>query len=447
MVLDVAYIDMEKSARAILEDRFNSSYRFQTFADPLACLHAFEANPFPVVLAKSNLQPISGIQFLKRVEKLSPSTVKILVTNGKPPLTMESHSFPEIPLGNSQLNMDWLIKQIDGICQNYPSNGRHTDQAPEIVGVSSELRSQLEYAEKIANFDEPVLITGETGTGKDLIAKYVYYKGDRCHQPLQIVNCAAINPELFESEFFGHVKGAFTGATLEHKGHFLRAHKGTLVLDEISELGLRFQAKLLRAIENQEIYPVGAEKVVKLDTRILALSNRNLSEEIKKGHFRADLYHRLNKYRLHLPALRERLEDIRPLTEYFLKSSRVSLLPEWQKYIDPQIYAFMSQLDFPGNVRDLQNLILKVVSHKTPGNYTLSRSDFEKAIGKELNGKTTLRARENLAEYLMQQERSRIIQELNKNKYNISETARRLGISRQSLQQRLRRLKVEVCAS
>ncbi|NIR65876.1 MAG: AAA domain-containing protein, partial [Gammaproteobacteria bacterium] len=315
--------------------------------------------------------------------------------------------------------------------------------APDIVGNSMQLQNQLHYARTIAGFNEPVLITGDTGTGKDLIAKYIHYHSNRQSHPLHIVNCGAINPELFESEFFGHVKGAYTGATGDHAGHFAKANQGTLVLDEVTEMDLKFQVKLLRAIENQEVYPVGSQKMIRLNTRIIALTNRNIREQIQQGRFREDLYYRLNRYHLHLTPLCERPRDIQPLGEYYIGKSWFSTVNEWRSQIDPQVYELLKQMKLPGNVRDLQNLILKVISYKRPSEPFLSCADFERVIDQsDLIASPSSLPVDQLNTYLTNAERTRILETLSTNDFNISNAAKQLGVSRQNLQHRMKRLNI-----
>lgn len=305
----------------------------------------------------------------------------------------------------------------------------------------------MTYAQKISAGDAPVLITGETGTGKDLMARYIHMHSHRSAGPLQIVNCAAVNPGLFESAFFGHVKGAYTGAAGGNNGHFLQANNGTLVLDEFTEIELRSQVKLLRAIENQEIFPVGSQKVVRLNCRIIALTNRNVAALISAGKFRADLYHRLNQYHIELQPLSRRPGDIKALTLHFLGQSWYSLLPEWQKMIDSETFEALNAKRYPGNVRDLKNLILKILSFKSPANPRITIGDIQRIaggrgpVGNKNQGFES--ESENLHEYLVRVERNRILEELRRNNYNITRTAEQLGLSRQNLQHRLKRLHVE----
>jgi DNA-binding NtrC family response regulator len=215
-------------------------------------------------------------------------------------------------------------------------------------------------AEQVAASDASILITGESGTGKEVVSRYIHEKSRRADKPFVSVNCAAIPDNLLESELFGYEKGAFTGAVARRVGKFEEASGGTLLLDEISEMDIRLQAKLLRVIQEREIDRLGGNKPVKVDIRIIATSNRNMEEEITKGTFRQDLYFRLNVINIHLPPLRERTEDIEPLAKFFIeKYSRANCVP-----VRPLTLPALQKLKhyaWPGNVRELENTLHRAV--------------------------------------------------------------------------------------
>jgi transcriptional regulator with GAF, ATPase, and Fis domain len=219
--------------------------------------------------------------------------------------------------------------------------------------------------EQVAPTDSVVLILGETGTGKGVIARTIHNLSSRNKERIVTVNCAALTPNLIESELFGREKGAYTGSTEMQIGRFELAHKGTLVLDEITELPLDLQAKLLRAIQDGEFERLGSPKTIKVDVRILALTSRNLREEVLKGHFRQDLYYRLNVFPITMPSLRERSEDIPLLVDYFVdqfcRKMRKNI-----KVIPKQVMAELAKYSWPGNVRELEHIIERAVI-VTPG--------------------------------------------------------------------------------
>jgi|GEM_PF-5479116 len=228
--------------------------------------------------------------------------------------------------------------------------------AREIVGVSDALRETLLAIERVAATDASVLITGESGTGKELVARALHEQSRRRTAPLVRVNCAAIPRDLFESEFFGHVKGAFTGASADRAGRFERANGGTLFLDEVGEIPLALQGKLLRALQEGAVDRIGGSGPRKVDVRIVAASNRDLDREVREQRFRPDLFYRLNVFPIHIPPLRQRPQDIVPLAEHFVARAKVRLgRPDL--HIRPADRAQLECHDWPGNVRELQNMV------------------------------------------------------------------------------------------
>lgn len=234
------------------------------------------------------------------------------------------------------------------------------EEPQSVVHGSDAMRKILAMADQIAPSDASILITGESGTGKEVIARYIHKKSARANKPFIAVNCAAIPANLMESELFGHEKGAFTGALNRRIGKFEEADSGTLLLDEISEMDIGLQSKLLRAIQEREIDRVGGNKPVKINIRILATSNRDLEAEVKKGTFREDLYYRLNVISLHMAKLVDRLDDIAPLSEYFIeKYSKANGVPT--RKLSQEALAKLRDYHWPGNVREFENIMHRAV--------------------------------------------------------------------------------------
>jgi len=235
-----------------------------------------------------------------------------------------------------------------------------TEETSSVIYASKEMGDVIKMAEQIAGSDASILITGESGTGKEVIARFLHQKSKRAGAPMISVNCAAIPENLLESELFGYEKGAFTGAVARRIGKFEEAEGGSMFLDEISEMDLRLQAKLLRVLQEREVDRVGGSKPIKVNIRVLATSNRNLTEEVKAGRFREDLYFRLNVINLHLPALRERKDDILPLANYFIgKYSKANGLAT--KKLSDKGLAKLQNYRWPGNVRELENAMHRAV--------------------------------------------------------------------------------------
>jgi formate hydrogenlyase transcriptional activator len=230
----------------------------------------------------------------------------------------------------------------------------------EIVGNSSALRRALELAEKVACWDSTVLVLGETGTGKELVARAIHRSSDRAHRPLIKVNCAALPAELIASELFGHEKGAFTGALQQRIGRFEAANGGTIFLDEIAELSPEIQVALLRVLQEKEFERVGGNRTIKTDVRVIVATNKDLRREVNEGRFRMDLFYRLNVFPIQVPALRERLEDIPALVNHFAERIAARTKKEITQ-IEEQSLSAMQQYSWPGNVRELQNVIERCV--------------------------------------------------------------------------------------
>jgi two-component system response regulator GlrR len=236
-----------------------------------------------------------------------------------------------------------------------------------IVTRSEKMQRILETVSRIADSDSTVYIQGESGTGKELIAKAIHIASGRKDKPFIALNCAAIPETLLESKLFGHEKGAFTGATQNARGSFTQAHTGTLFLDEIGDMSFTIQAKVLRVLQERQFYPVGSEKLIEVDVRVIVATNKDLEEEVKKGLFRHDLYYRIHVIPIHLPPLRERKEDIQPLVDHFLKKYNGRM----KKAIRGMMPEAMKKLmlhDWPGNVRELENAVESAIA-MTPQDY------------------------------------------------------------------------------
>jgi two-component system, NtrC family, response regulator HydG len=304
----------------------------------------------------------------------------------------------------------------------------------QIIGKSKPMQEVFDLIRRVADSPTNLLITGESGTGKELVAKAIHYNSDRQDAPFIPVNCAAIPEQLLESELFGHMRGAFTDAKMDKRGLFEEAQKGTLLLDEISELPLMLQAKLLRAIQEKEIRRVGATKPISVDVRIIAATNLNLTEEVKAKRFREDLYYRLNVIELRLPPLRERREDILLLVNAFMKKCAESRRKQIQG-VSESALAMLLDYAWPGNVRELENVIERAV--------TLSRS--EKIVPGDLpmtiqGARGDRRVLDDAAERTLpldEVEKEYILKILEKTGGNKYQAAHMLGIDRKTLYRKL----------
>ena len=303
-----------------------------------------------------------------------------------------------------------------------------------LIGRSAHVRKLIGTIRRVAASDVPVLIEGETGSGKELVARGIHDASVRMDRPFVVVNCGAISPELIESELFGHEKGAFTGATAQRKGAFELAHNGTIFLDEIGELPLALQPKLLRALEQKEVKRVGGNDLLLADVRILAATNRNLREEVARKAFREDLYFRVGAITVPIPPLRDRREDVAPIARHFLAGMADHTTATVPGLSSAALDALVSH-DWPGNVRELRNAIQRAVVMADDGELTASDFSFLRPAspqGQEPEAASGLSRWE-------QAERTNILGELARQMGNKSKTARVLGIAKSTLFEKLKK--------
>ncbi len=307
----------------------------------------------------------------------------------------------------------------------------------KMVGDSPKMNQLQEQIKMAALSNSRVLLLGESGSGKELVAHLLHENSLRAGRPFIEVNCAAIPQELIESELFGHEKGSFTGALEKKKGKFELADSGTLFLDEIGDMSLQTQAKVLRVIENQEFQRVGGNKNIKVDVRIISATNKDLNEEVKKGNFREDLYFRLNVIPIKVPSLRERIEDIPALVEHFLEQF-ASEYGQQSKKIAPEAIRLLQKHTWPGNIREMKNVLERLVI-MTPSR-TISEKDLsmpDTAGSDYFSFKTLKDAREFF-------ERDFIIKKLEENSWNISKTAELLDIERSNLHRKIKAYDIKI---
>ncbi|NOZ68276.1 MAG: sigma-54-dependent Fis family transcriptional regulator [Deferribacteres bacterium] len=325
-------------------------------------------------------------------------------------------------------------KRLRDEISNLRSRLESTYRFSSIVGKSPNMESIFRMVEAIKDSSINVLISGETGTGKELLAKAIHYTSKRHYRPFVPVNCAAVPRELLEAEFFGYEKGAFTGAVSRRIGKFEQAHTGTLFLDEIGELELSLQAKILRVIQEKEIERIGGTEKIKTDIRLIASTNRDLSEEVKLKNFRADLYYRLNVVQIKLPPLRERKGDIPLLVTHFIDK----FSQREKKYIScvsPEVMELFHNYSWPGNLRELENIIERAVV--LARGEIIGINDIPKEMRKQVkNNKITA----NSVKPLRELENETIINAINAFNGNKSKAAKALGITRKALYNRLKQV-------
>ncbi|MCG8480002.1 MAG: sigma-54 dependent transcriptional regulator, partial [Spirochaetales bacterium] len=314
-----------------------------------------------------------------------------------------------------------------------------------LVVASPAMQSTMAIVDAVSNTDTSVLIEGESGTGKEIIAKSIHRRSRRSDEPLVPVNCGALPESLLESELFGYEKGAFTGAHHAKVGLFEAAHGGTILLDEIGELPLNLQSSLLRVLQENEIRRLGGTKSLKIDVRVIAVTNRNLVRMVRDGQFREDLYYRLRIVPIRVPALRERTEDIIPLTKYFLDHYGRAIGKEFHG-IDEDAGRFLVRNEWRGNVRELENLIHAVVVLSPSGSLTLSQIAAVVTMGRDTTAPATIDDAPDEFTTLIKErsdaERRSIVEALKRHDGHQSRAAQFLGISRTSLWRKMKKYRI-----
>ena len=346
---------------------------------PILALDLLAKEEFEVALVDYKMPEMNGIELLKKIKERQPDCTVIIMTafgtiqTAVEAMRLGAYDYITKPFSNEELVL--AIERIVEVQSLKRENIELKEQLKErhsfheLIGKSKSMQEIYDLSSMVANSDSTVLITGETGTGKEMVADAIHYTGLRQDNPYIKVSCALFSKDILESELFGHEKGAFTGAIAEKKGRFEIADRGTIFLDDVDDIPLELQVKLLRVLQQFEFERVGGTETIKVDVRIIAASKANLLEKIKKGEFREDLYYRLNVVPIHLPPLKERKEDIPLLIDVFVEkySSNIPM------QIPNQVMDYLLNYGWPGNVRELENLIERLASTAPDGNITTSQ--------------------------------------------------------------------------
>ena len=399
--------------------------------------------PFDLCLTDMRLPDGNGLDIVQHIQQRHPQTPVAMIT-----------AFGSVDTAINALKagaFDFLTKPVDlGRLRELVATALRLHTADEgeapggsrLLGESPPMRALRGQIQKLARSQAPVYISGESGSGKELVARLIHEQGPRRERAFVPVNCGAIPSELMESEFFGHKKGSFTGAVEDKQGLFQAANGGSLFLDEVADLPLTMQVKLLRAIQEKAIRSVGGQQEVVVDTRILCATHKDLAAEVAAGRFRQDLYYRLNVIELRVPPLRERREDIPLLADVMLKRLNEGIgLPPVK--LDGPALEKLKSYRFPGNVRELENMLERA--------YTLCEGDVSCANDLRLadaapageNGDASLAQIDNIEDYLEDVERKLIMQALEETRWNRTAAAQRLGLSFRSMRYRLKKLGID----
>lgn len=352
-------IDDDQSIRWVLQKAFEqagfAARTFDSANDISDLLDRMQPN---VILTDIRMPGINGLELLSLIQEKA-SDIPVIVTTAYTDLdsavaSYRRGAFEYLPKPFDVDDAVGLVRRAIEHRRRRRVESPANEHVPEIIGAATSMQEVFRAIGRLSNSHLSVLINGESGTGKELVARALHNHSPRAHKPFIAINIAAVPSELLESELFGHERGAFTGATGQRQGRFEQANGGTLFLDEIGDMPTELQTRLLRVLADGKFYRVGGHEQVSTDVRIVAATNQNLEERVKQGRFREDLFHRLNVIRVHLPPLRERREDIAILANHFLKRSAAELNVE-PKQLAPETESHITQLPWPGNVRQLEN--------------------------------------------------------------------------------------------
>lgn len=445
----VLIIDDEKeiceSIKMILE---YEDYDVEYSTSALKGLQILSEKKYFALLLDIQMPEMSGFEVIKKVKSANPNISVVIISahnsieNAIKATKLGAFDFIEKPIDREKLviSIRNAVEQSKLLQENTEIKKSLFDDG-KILGKSKAIKHILDTIEKVGPLDTRVLISGDNGTGKELVARALHGKSARKNKPFIDVNCAAIPNELIESELFGHEKGSFTGAAQQRIGKFELANKGTIFLDEIGDMSLQAQAKVLRAIEDGKIERVGGGKKIEVDVRILSATNKDLKVEIEKGNFREDLFHRLNVIPIHIPPLKDRVEDIQILVEHFVQDITSKHKKPPMK-LDADAVKLLQSQQWSGNVRELRNVIERIIIIVDKREVTRKDIEFLFASGKANVG-DIIADSNSFQEFKEKAEKAFILKHLNSNEWNISKTAEVLEIQRSHLYNKMKKYGIE----
>ncbi|HET6361406.1 MAG TPA: sigma-54 dependent transcriptional regulator [Gemmatimonadota bacterium] len=444
----ILVVDDEPGIRQALRQMLEyEGYQVRDAKDGPSALAAYSEDPPDLVLLDIKMAPMDGLDVLDRLRAKDPDVVVVMISgHGSVETAVEALKRGAFDFLEKPPDREVVLKRISNALAERELERENAELrkaqmaagAGPIIGKSPALMEVLEKVRRIAPTRAYVLITGENGTGKELIAREIHRLSERAKGPFVEVNCAAIPHELIESELFGHEKGAFTGAHARRTGKFELADKGTLFLDEVGDMSLAAQAKVLRALQDGVVQRVGGAASIEVDVRVLAATNKDIESEIREGNFREDLYYRLNVVPLHVPPLSRRREDIPLLVEHFARVyCEENGMPP--KRFEPAAIESLTERPWPGNVRELKNTIERLVI-LAPGE-TISAADVEALSGPRAGvaggSADLIESHSSFTDYRDAAEKAFLARKLDENDWNVSETARKLGMQRSHLYKKI----------
>ena len=435
--ISILIVDDEESVRSSLYNWFiEDDYRVDCAEDAKKALSILESDSFDIVLADIKMPGMDGLEMLKRIKSFRKDAIVIVMTAFATVDTavqaLKDGAFDYITKPFDPDDLSHLIrnasKQISLIEENEVLKEKviSLENVENLIGNSEAIRKVLKEIESVAQSNASVIITGESGTGKELVARAIHANSPRRFFPLVSVHCGALTESLLESELFGHEKGAFTGAVYNRKGRFEMADSGTIFLDEIATISSKMQVELLRVLESKSFVRVGGNKEITSDFRVICATNRDLKGMVEKGIFREDLFYRLNVVNINVPPLRERIEDIPLLVDYFIKKYCTTMNRSLIT-IDSGALKRLEEFTFPGNIRELENMIERAIVVGNGKKITLK----DLPLGKEIVNTT--------AESLDDLEKNHIFQILTKYNWNITVAAKALKIDRVTLYNKIKK--------
>jgi two-component system nitrogen regulation response regulator NtrX len=444
----ILIVDDEQGIRAALGQLLEfEGYDVHTAANAVDGLAEYAKFKPHLVFMDVKMAGIDGLEALKKLREQDPSAVVVMISGHATIQTaVEATQRGAYDILEKPLDTDRILVTLRNALAHldlHEENARLRDSVRsrfEIVGASYAIRAVTEKIELVAKTPARVLITGENGTGKELVARAIHANSPRAKRPFVEVNCAAIPSELIESELFGHLKGSFTGAVQDRAGKFEQADSGTLFLDEVGDMSLAAQAKVLRVLQDGVVTRIGGAKPVQVDVRVLAATNKQIEAEIAAGRFREDLFYRLNVVPIHVPPLRERREDIPLLIGHFVGQLTVQggLAP---RVVTPEAVTRLSQLEWPGNVRELRNTIERLLILSS--GQRITAEDVDRLAGRRPDGGEgglgSLLDVPTFEEFKHAAERAYLVAKLRANDWNVSETARALEMPRSNLYKKIER--------
>ena len=441
----ILIVDDELNMRLVLSAMLKKEgYEVASASDGREALQILKSSKIAVVVTDLKMPDIDGMELLNHICEQHPEIPVIMITaHGTVATAVEALKKGALDYITKPFDIDELKNVISKAMKTRNLKESELFLPPEeiertgIIGTSKSTLEIFEAIKRVAPTTTTIMITGETGTGKELVADAIHYNSPRKKNPLIKINCAAIAETLMESELFGYEKGAYTGAAITKPGKFELAHKGTLFLDEVGEIPRDMQVKLLRVIQEQEFERVGGLKTIKVDVRIIAATNQNLLQQVQAGNFREDLYYRLNVFPIDVPPLRERKEDILPLVDYFMDKFNKKL--ELSVEVDSGVKEMLLRYEWPGNIRELENLIERMML-LAKNNLITSEEvplEFKAALDKIItapvdDGKKPFK--DYMRDHVENVERQMIIKCLEESGGNVTNAAKQLGLSRKGLQ-------------